>query len=153
MRRPVMETLERVDYTLVDEDSFERVVLHTHERVMLLVVTDNPEATGNNASRGMAALATALKRMYPDKIKLAVWMVNTTGFVDAKEFQPLHDEYGFHMVPELLFYSDFAGTAGINTPFEGTQLDTGITWENDLLFQVDYYGGEVLPERILFLVK
>jgi hypothetical protein len=147
MKRPCLETLEKIDYVRIDAANFEREVIKTKKAVMVLFISDTPEKAGKNASRGMTVLARTLKTVHP-RLKLAVWMVNDRGTVSSKEFKFFQEKYGLRNIPCLRFYDDAEGV-GYNQ-MRITEIDSGITWDGDLLLKVDYYAREYVPDTILY---
>lgn len=145
MRQPALETLSKVDYVRIDDGNIESVTLGGKAFTMVLFMTDVPQGKGVNASRGMAALVTALKLIFPE-VELAVYQVNDTGKVSVKEFERLHEMYEIRNVPTMLFYSSTMGITEKGRHLTG--LDRGITWDGDLLLQVDHYARDYIPDYL-----
>ncbi len=147
MRRPALETLSAVDCVFIDDENFETEVVRAMSKVMVIYITDAPKFQGKNNSRGIAALARALKIMYP-QLKLCVYMVNEIGFVNPKEFKPLIKKYELRTIPCMFFYRDIEGLGHNQRMLAG--LENGITWDNDLTYQVDKFSRNFIPDNVLF---
>ncbi|MBU1249251.1 MAG: hypothetical protein KKB70_11170 [Proteobacteria bacterium] len=145
LRRPVLETLAGVEYVRLDDQNFKREVLENDTHVMVLFYSDDPATPGKNNSRGMAALAFALKRIYP-QYKLGVYQASATDSLPSEELRRLAALYQIQMVPSLEFYRYFSYEHVVDKLNFG--LDNGIIWNQDLLYQVDRYSRVLMPRQL-----
>lgn len=142
MAQPVAQTLEALDYSRVDDRSYQQEVFRRSRPVMVLFFADADDAGNCGGQRGLAALAKALKQRFPE-IKLCAYKIADAGHISYGRLNALKEVYPLKTAPALLFYDHDNGRTSLEHAFHG-----GILTLSFLRKRVNAYYG-ALPGALV----
>lgn len=142
MAQPVLQTLKTLDYSRVDDSTYQKQVFKRNRPVMVLFFADSQGAGNCGGQRGLAALAKALKQRFP-RIALCAYKIADAGHISYRQLNTLQKTYPLKTAPALLFYANDKGRSRLAHALHG-----GILTPSFLRSRLNTYYG-ALPGALV----